>query len=361
MVSFQHILTAIRSNPHSALHVATHRLKPQLSVESFKLPTVRIEPAVIPSLRRMTAAKSSSAVGTVAPPSTRLPSPTRSEGSTEPLPLPTRALAVPKVSLQNPAPPTNPAPPAPPSPSPSPPRFTRSEERQERQERQERPGRPQDPLCIALETRDAMYAIANGSHKQAMEAAEARRLETRLPTLYKSESGRSRGWVKTKLEAFLLPRAAVGSRVAAKDAFDWGKIWSDKEASATLDFLCLAKGIRLAVWCDAEKRVGLWPAADATAADATSGADVVGTATTISLHHVSHLGAPLGERDILERVGSAGFKLVAPLSVEHALEKLTLADLEAVAEKLGAPALGGKKGDRVKALASLRMLLRLQA
>ncbi len=213
-----------------------------------------------------------------------------------------------------------------------------------------------DPVCIAIEHRDPMYAIANTTHQHAMEAEEARRLEARLPTLYKEESGRSRGWVKTKLEAFLLPRAAVGSRV--KDTFDWGKIWTDKEASATLDFLCLAKGIRLAVWCDAEKRVGLWPAADAASASASAS---VATAAAQPLYHVTHLGAPLGERDILGRVESAGFKLLAPLSVEHALEKLSLTDLDTVAQKMGIHALAGKKGERVKALASLRMLLRLQS
>ena len=194
-----------------------------------------------------------------------------------------------------------------------------------------------DPLCIGMESIDPMYAIANANTKQQLECDEARRLEGRIAALYKEESGRSRGWVKTKLEAYFLPRAAVGSRVYAKDAFDWSKIW-EKEGSAILDFLCLAKGIRLAVWREADKVVGIWPAAD-------SG--------TFPLYHVSSAGILLGTRDILQ----SGWRLQAPYSVEHALEKLSLEELDNVAEKLGI-VLPTKKTEKVRALAEARMRMR---
>lgn len=188
-----------------------------------------------------------------------------------------------------------------------------------------------------------MYAIANATTKQQLECDEARRLEARIASLYKEESGRSRGWVKGKLEAYFLPRAAVGSRTHVKDAFDWSKIW-EKEGSALLDFLCLAKGIRLAVWREAERTVGLWPAADSSKEG------------SVPLYHVTSTGVLLEPRDLLQ----SGYRLVAPYSVEHALEKLSMGELDVVAEKLGTTLPpSSKKAEKVRALAAARMRLRL--
>ena len=188
-----------------------------------------------------------------------------------------------------------------------------------------------------------MYAIANSNTKQQLECDEARRLEAQIAKLYKEESGRSRGWVKTKLDAYFLQRAAVGSRVYPKDAFDWSKIW-EKEGSAILDFLCLAKGIRLAIWRDADRVVGLWPAADSS------------NGILAPLYHMTSGGALLADRDILQ----SGYRLVAPYSVEHALEKLSLDELDTVAEKMGVVLPSSKKAEKVRTLASERMRLRLQ-
>jgi hypothetical protein len=193
-----------------------------------------------------------------------------------------------------------------------------------------------------------MYSIATHNVQQSLECEEARRLEARIGELYKEESGRSRGWVKTKLEAFFLPRAAVGSRVNAKDAFAWEKIWTDKEASAILDFVCLSKGIRLAVWKE-EKVIGLWPAADSSK---------VAASKDIPLIHVGNVGN-VGNRNIAEAI-QQGWRLVAPLSVEHGLEKLTLDELDGLAEKMGITIPSGKKMDKVRALASARMALRIR-
>jgi hypothetical protein len=200
-----------------------------------------------------------------------------------------------------------------------------------------------DPICLAIERTDAMYFIANRVNQQSLECEEARRLEARIGELYKEESGRSRGWVKTKLEAFFLPRAAVGSRVHMKEAFAWENIWTDKEASAILDFVCLAKGIRLAVWKDSEKVIGLWPAADSSK-----------VTDSIPLIHVGHVG-----KCGIDVAIQQGWRLVAPLSVEHGLEKLTLDELDGLAEKMGITIPSGKKTEKVRALASARMLMRI--
>ncbi len=312
VLAFQSIRAAIQQNPLASLQVAAYRLRPAAIVESFKLPTIPIEAVVIPKR-----------------PTIRTVSPSRSEEALEPVPQP-RIAPMPQLPTSVPPVPTSvPQPPTSPSPLPSPPREPR--------------GRPVDPLCIALEARDAMYAIANHTAKQSIEAEEARRIEGLIGKLYKEESGRSRGWVKTKLEAFMMPRAAVGSRIQPKDAFDWSKIWGDKEASAILDFICIAKGIRLAVWRDAEKVVGIWPAADQAASNPT-------------IFHVNAQGVPVPHRDILQ----SAYALKAPLSVENALEKLTIDELNSVAEKLGIAEPAGKKVDKVRVLASHRMRMRFQ-
>lgn len=199
-----------------------------------------------------------------------------------------------------------------------------------------------------------MYAIANANARLSIECEEARRIEGRLADLYKNESGRSRGWVKCKLEAFLQPRATQGGRCRGAGAatFDWAAIWTDKEVSATLDFLCLAKGIRLAVWNDATRTVGLWPAADASS-------DSRGT-ITIPLYHCTATGVMLhADREARTLPPPAGWSLVAPLSVEHGLEKLTLGDLESLAERMSLVLPAGKKQDKVRFLASARMRMRI--
>jgi hypothetical protein len=56
-----------------------------------------------------------------------------------------------------------------------------------------------------------------------------------------------------------------------------------------------------------------------------------------------------------------GWRLRAPLSVENALEKLTLAELDNVGKSIGLTDLVGKKGDRVRAIATARMAMRLRS
>lgn len=254
-------------------------------------------------------------------------------------PVPTRALMV--RSPPPPAPmvlsPPTPAPaPAPPAPAQAPTPV----------EPVNRRGSPVDPIAIGISLRDPMYAIATPAVKQSIQAEEARLLEAKLAELYKSESGRSRGWVKTHLEAFLVPRAANGSQNHGKAVFDWSQLWTDKQTSATLDYICAAKDIRLAVWNEATHEIGLWPAADST-----KPRDGPTPLLHVTAQGVERPAAPM-----------EGWKLRAPLSVEHALEKLTLAELESVATNIGlTPSeLTGKKADRVRTIATARMALRLK-
>jgi hypothetical protein len=325
MVSFQSLQTVLSKNPNGTVNVPNYRLLPQPIVESFKLPTIRIAPDVIP--RAVSKIRASSPVHSVRS--------VHSDASDDALPPPTRMLPVAaKVAV---AVAVEPLVSKVVVPSVDVPETSTTNGDIQRT-------RFLDPICLAIERTDAMYSIANRNVQQTLECEEARRLEARISELYKEESGRSRGWVKTKLEAFFLPRAAVGSRVASKDAFVWEKIWTDKEASAVLDFICLAKGIRLAVWKDSEKVIGLWPAADSGKLTGSIPLINVGNVGKCSIHGAIQ----------------QGWRIVAPLSVEKGLEKLTLDELDGLAEKMGITIPSGKKTEKVCALASARMLLRIK-
>jgi hypothetical protein len=202
-----------------------------------------------------------------------------------------------------------------------------------------------DPTCVGIQERDAMYDIASFSVRQSMEAEEARILESKLGELYKNESGRSRGWTKTHLEAYLVPRAASGGSVPPKQVFDWSKIFTDKTTSATLDYVCLAKGIRIAVWKEEDKSVGIWPAADLSSGK-----------TNPPLYHVTASGVPISNNP---SVLTSGWKVRSAYSVEHGLEKLSLDELESLGEKLGI-SVSGKKAERVQQIASERTKQRLR-
>jgi hypothetical protein len=124
-------------------------------------------------------------------------------------------------------------------------------------------GRIRDPLCIGVG--DALYDIAPVQTAREIEKEEAIRLEALIPTLYSAEGGRSRGWTKKLLQTHLQSRATVGGDLfelqRAKLGFDWSAVFTCKETSALLDFICLAKGIRCVVWKD-KMHFGLWPGAD---------------------------------------------------------------------------------------------------
>lgn len=321
MVSFQQIQDAIALNVHRSecMNIRPH---PLLPVDQFKIPTVNVKETKIPQrvvepkqpTNRVMNSQPVSKVCEVPKIDSRVES-----DSEESLPPPTRCIG------------TRPVEKKPENVLPSETKHTQSN----------RPlpssTRCVDPICIAIELQDTMYAIASPNVRTSLECSEAQRLESIADKLYKEESGRQRGWTKTKLTEFLVPRAAAGGR--PKLAFDWSTIWTQKEASALLDFVCLAKGIRLAVW-KSDQEVGLWPAADKEG-------------TTPPLFHVSSTGAPLQDRSI------SNINLIAPYSVVAGLEKLSVGELESVAEKMNVSLPRGKKGELAAFLASARMRMRL--
>lgn len=229
-----------------------------------------------------------------------------------------------------------------------------------------------DPIVVGVEHTDPLYIGAPERTQRAIECECAQAIEARLDELYKSEAGRSRGWTKVGLDAMIKPRCASGGDLReldrAKKGFAWSAVLEDKGASAFLDFVCVAKGIRVAVWFVEKKQVVVFPAADATAAVAPRDESEAAAATKgfDQIYHVDSTGHPrFGMRSpaaLLEFSARESWTLLPPHSVLHSLSGLTLSELESVATQLGLAAeeLPRSKADRVTAIASHKLKLRLR-
>ena len=219
-----------------------------------------------------------------------------------------------------------------------------------------------DPIVLGIENNECLYDCAPNVAKKQMECAEAQRIELVLDSLYKSQGGRSRGWTKAGLETLLKPRCASGGNIreldTAKRAFPWPIIDHDKLASAFLDFLCVAKKIRVAVWYVEEKRVLVYPAADQM--DATED-----KAMAYPLYHVNSAGKLRSGfksvKEFLKFCKDNNYTVLPPTSVMGALSGLTLTELASVGTKLGMAAVDGSKAERVAKIATYKLLSRLQS
>jgi hypothetical protein len=222
-----------------------------------------------------------------------------------------------------------------------------------------------DPIAIDMADRDVLYAGAPRRTQHQMEIEEGQRLEAELDTIYKSAGGRSRGWTKVGLEAMIKPRAASGGDLheldRAKKPFLWNIVSEDKVMSAFLDFICVAKRIRVAVWNEETRTVVLYPAADPLAVDAVLDDSA---SAAIPLYHMDVTGRArrnMTAGDLCAFCDSNNWSLLPPESVLHSLRGLKLDELESVGLRLGMSVIEGKKEDRVRAIAMYKTRARLAA
>jgi hypothetical protein len=213
-----------------------------------------------------------------------------------------------------------------------------------------------DPVVIGMEHSEPLYNSAPRLTKHQMEITEAQRLEALMNEVYAKESGRSRGWTKTGLEQMLKARCASGGDIKelerARVSFPWKLIRDDKLASAFLDFVCVCKQIRVAVWDTESKIVALYPAADPVSKP---------VGKTYPLHHVNFNGELMfgGGSDLIKICDSNKFVLMPPLSVLKSLSGLTLDELANIASQLGMSGVEGNKAERVAAIASFKVRSRI--
>lgn len=219
---------------------------------------------------------------------------------------------------------------------------------------------PIDPIVLGMEHSVELFDGSSKRSKQQMECEEAIRIEGMLNDLYKSQGGRSRGWTKVMLEEMIQPRCASGGNIRdldkSKKTFVWQLVGDEKVYSSFLDFICVAKKIRVAVWFE-DRRVIVYPAADSNIVDESE--------STYPLIHVTCKGHIEKEKEQYTYASSVQFcdsnnyVLMPPLSVIHSLSGLKLDELESVGKQLGMASVEGTKKERIALIASYKLRQRL--
>lgn len=210
-----------------------------------------------------------------------------------------------------------------------------------------------DPIVVGLELVEPLYSDSSFNSKHSIEIAAAVSLEQGLNELYKSEGGRSRGWTKSGLDLWIKPRCASGGNLKeldrAKAGFAWQLLMDDKAQSSFLDFVCVGKRIRIAVWFEETKTVLVYPAADlSTQLD-----------SVFPLYNISSLGNLMkGPRDGAELYAVCEehkYTVLPPLSVMSSLNGLKVEELENVGKNIGMSSVEGKKTERIAAIAAFKL------
>lgn len=210
-----------------------------------------------------------------------------------------------------------------------------------------------DPIVVGIELTEPLYVGAPFNNKHAMEVAAALAVEAQMNDLYKTEGGRSRGWTKSGLDIWMKPRCASGGNLKeldrAKVGFAWQLLMDDKAMSAFLDFVCVAKRIRIAVWFEETKTVLVYPAADlSTALD-----------NEFPLYNVAASGhlmiGPRDGKELYAVCAANKYTALPPISVMSSLSGLKIDELENVGKALGMASVDGKKVERVAAIAAYKL------
>ena len=108
-----------------------------------------------------------------------------------------------------------------------------------------------DAVSFALWVRDPMYRIAATPIRRSMEMEEASTLLHASETAWKQHNGRLRGWVRKHLEEDLRLRAGGGE--PAPNA--WDSIRTTKRAALLMDYVCVMRSLRAALWWPDQKVV----------------------------------------------------------------------------------------------------------
>jgi hypothetical protein len=118
-----------------------------------------------------------------------------------------------------------------------------------------------DPVSFSLWVRDPLYRIATPTIRRSMEMEEAAFLLHGSETAWKQHNGRTRSWIRKHLEEDLRLRAGGGD--PAPDA--WEAIRTTKRAALLLDYVCIVRGLRVALWWPDLKAVTVVPLSGSTA------------------------------------------------------------------------------------------------
>jgi hypothetical protein len=112
-----------------------------------------------------------------------------------------------------------------------------------------------DAVSLVLWVRDPLYRIASNVIRRSMEMEEAASLLHASESAWKTHNGRVRGWVRKHLEEDLRLRAGGGD--PAPDT--WESIRTTKRSALLMDYVCIMRDVRVALWWPDHKAVTVSP------------------------------------------------------------------------------------------------------
>lgn len=112
-----------------------------------------------------------------------------------------------------------------------------------------------DIVSLVLWVSDPLYRTATATAQRLMEKEEAAALLHASEAEWKRLGGRTRGWVRSHLEEDLRDRAAGAD--PKTDA--WSSLRDTKRAANLVDYICIVRGLRVALWWPESKMATVFP------------------------------------------------------------------------------------------------------
>lgn len=112
-----------------------------------------------------------------------------------------------------------------------------------------------DAVSLFLWISDPLYRVAVTGVRRTMEMEVAGTLMASIETEWKAKHGRHRGWVRKHLEEDLRGRSA-GADPAPNF---WELVRTNKRTALLLDYVCVVRGFRVALWWPDQKSVTTVP------------------------------------------------------------------------------------------------------
>jgi hypothetical protein len=213
-----------------------------------------------------------------------------------------------------------------------------------------------DAVSFALWVRDPLYRAATPSMRRTMETEEATALLNASESAWREHNGRVRGWVRKHLEEDLRGRSSSGE--PAPDF--WEAVRTQRRAALLLDYVCVMRSLRIAIWWPEQKTVTIVPAAGGVDAsvpivqlNATSGRVLLGPGSTgFQVAPMTWCSDVLTRASDIQWVPPAVVPGISSMTVAQIQEAISLLDPKA--EKTGGRAVLWSRLHWLQWLASVR-------
>jgi hypothetical protein len=194
-----------------------------------------------------------------------------------------------------------------------------------------------DAVSLFLWISDPLYRVAVAGVRRTMEMELASVLLTSIEKEWKARGGRHRGWVRKHLEEGLRARSAGDDPVPDF----WENVRLKKRTALLLDYMCVVRGVRVAIWWPGHKTVTVIPL---TGVESSAGViNLNGDAGHIMLGpntSLSSVGWRIEAADWIVTVAKAlDITWVSPMCVPS-VGSQTIAQIQECLTSVGAPIIG---------------------